>query len=222
METIGNRIKLIRQDLNLSQSKFAKRIGLQTPVAISKYELNQTTPDIYKVISICNISGVTFNWLLTGNGPKQKGEEITNNKGNNKVEIPQFDCLASAGAGDGDQVFDDAQVMGYVPFDKNFIVKDMGLNPDKLSVITAMGDSMEPAIKHGDWLLVDMRQQTNKRDAIYIINFDESFYAKRLQFTPQGVYIRSDNSAYKEIFISKESQESFNIIGRIVWIGKKL
>lgn len=68
--TLGERIKKIRKDKKINQSDFANKIGLESPMAISAYENNQTEPAISKLIKICEIGDISIDELLTGNPPK--------------------------------------------------------------------------------------------------------------------------------------------------------
>ena len=84
MDTLGKKIKFIRDKLGLNQSQLAKELGLESAMAISKYESDQREPDISKLIKLSEIGGVSLDWLLTGEGemtrqsekePLQVGEE---------------------------------------------------------------------------------------------------------------------------------------------------
>jgi phage repressor protein C with HTH and peptisase S24 domain len=98
----------------------------------------------------------------------------------------------------------------------------MNLEPGKLALISAIGDSMSPTIRDGDLLLVDMRQRQVGDDAIYIIRRDSSLVAKRFQRLFDGtVSIKSDNPIYKEEVVPKDAASELNLIGRVVWIGRK-
>ena len=62
-----NRIKKIRVDLNLSQTDFARQIGVSQQT-LSSLE-NDTRPVSERnIISICSVFGVDEHWLRTGEG----------------------------------------------------------------------------------------------------------------------------------------------------------
>lgn len=64
---IGNRIKKIRKELDLTQTEFAFRIGsLQN--TITRYENNQRSPSASVINNICKTFDVNEEWLRTGNG----------------------------------------------------------------------------------------------------------------------------------------------------------
>ena len=67
METLGDRIKQIRKFLKLNQDDFAKKIGIESAVAVSNYEKNQRTPDINKLLIISKLGKISLDELVTGN-----------------------------------------------------------------------------------------------------------------------------------------------------------
>lgn len=68
MDTLGKRIKFIREQLRLNQSELAKYLGLESPMAISKYESDQREPDIDKLVKLGKLGDLSLDWLLSGHG----------------------------------------------------------------------------------------------------------------------------------------------------------
>lgn len=62
-----NRIKKIRKELDLTQQKFADRLGVQRNT-IAMYEMGKTTPSEAIILSICREFNVNEEWLRTGQG----------------------------------------------------------------------------------------------------------------------------------------------------------
>lgn len=60
---LGRRISLYRQNKNMTQEELANRIGV-TPQALSKWERNQSLPDVSLLISLCNVLEVSADCLL--------------------------------------------------------------------------------------------------------------------------------------------------------------
>ena len=75
--TIGYRISVIRKDNNLSQEAFGTALGVSRQ-SISKWESDQSIPDVEKLITIGNIYGVSIGWILgTENEKTQKSGELS-------------------------------------------------------------------------------------------------------------------------------------------------
>lgn len=82
---------------------------------------------------------------------------------------------------------------------------------------------MEPTIRSGDLLLLDLAQDRLKDDAMYVFRGDDGLKAKRVQrLMDSRVVIHSDNAAYKEEIVSSDAAATLQIIGRVVWAGRKL
>ena len=72
---IGNRIKKIRKEFDLTQTEFAARIGsVQNTVA--RYESNQRNPSSSVITLICEKFGVREEWLRNGEGAMMKPEPV--------------------------------------------------------------------------------------------------------------------------------------------------
>lgn len=66
-----NRIRQIRKDVNMTQEKFAKRLGLKRQT-IATYETGRSEPMDNVIVSICREFNINENWLRTGKGDKSK------------------------------------------------------------------------------------------------------------------------------------------------------
>lgn len=66
-----DRIKKIRKEANLTQEKFAERLGLKRNT-IATYETGKSEPMDNIVLSICREFGINENWLRGGTGEMYK------------------------------------------------------------------------------------------------------------------------------------------------------
>ena len=57
------RLKEIREELNISQKEFAKKLNV-SPTNIYNYENGRTEPSIEILIQICNLLNVTADYLI--------------------------------------------------------------------------------------------------------------------------------------------------------------
>ncbi len=62
-----DRIKKIRKELDLTQQKFADRLGVQRNT-IAMYEMGKTAPSEAIILSICREFNVNEQWLRDGTG----------------------------------------------------------------------------------------------------------------------------------------------------------
>ena len=63
MQTFGQRLKNLRRDAGLSQSDLSDRIGVSIQ-SISKWENDNTMPDISQIVPLAAVLGVSTDWLL--------------------------------------------------------------------------------------------------------------------------------------------------------------
>ena len=83
MNTIGDIISRTRQNKNMTQEKFASRLGV-TPQAVSRWERGSSLPDISLVKGICEILSISANTLLS---IESEQKVIENNDINMENEI---------------------------------------------------------------------------------------------------------------------------------------
>ncbi len=131
------------------------------------------------------------------------------------VDIPRLALGASAGP--GAQV-DDMADQGRLRFSQRWL-RTLGLDPAHLSVIEVAGDSMEPALRDGDEILVD-RSLRGWRDGIHVVRIDDVLLVKRLEMGAAGmIRVISDNPAYAS---TERPRGDVAVIGRVVWKGGRI
>ena len=69
--TLGKRIAALRRDKGLKQDDLAQQLGV-TPQAVSKWENDQTCPDITLLPQLAQIRGVSVDELLSGKAPQEE------------------------------------------------------------------------------------------------------------------------------------------------------
>lgn len=89
-----DRLKELRKALNLTQQKFADKLGVKQNT-IAQYEMGRNDPSDAVIISICREFGVSENWLRNGEGemfiPMTLDEEIASFIGSIQADIePTF------------------------------------------------------------------------------------------------------------------------------------
>lgn len=67
MLNLGDRIKKVRKELDLTQQKFADQIGT-TQNALTGYETGRRNPSAAAINNICKTFNVSEKWLRTGEG----------------------------------------------------------------------------------------------------------------------------------------------------------
>ncbi len=237
-DNIGERIRHLRGRSRLTE--FATRFKIHKST-LTRYEKGETQPDASFLRQLCSEFGVSPAWLLLGEGPMRleqpsepspalpqagvtNGDEPTVYSGDELRQlgftlVPRYDIQVSLGP--GAQV-DSEQIVDHLAFKTSWLKNEMRLEPGKLALLSAVGDSMYPTIREEDLLLVDLRRREITEDAIYIIRRDSTLAAKRFQLLHDGtIKIKSDNRIYEEETIPREEAKNLNLVGRLVWIGRR-
>jgi phage repressor protein C with HTH and peptisase S24 domain len=135
------------------------------------------------------------------------------------VAVPRLTLGASAGPGslDGQE-----QRAGTLSFDQRWL-RDLGAQPEGLSIIRVDGESMAPTLGDGDEIMVDRSDGSDRlRDGIYVLRMSDVLMVKRVARGPRRdrFSVRSDNPLYPSW--DDVDPASVQIIGRVVWTGRRV
>ena len=133
-------------------------------------------------------------------------------------KVPKLAVAASAGFG---SFGDGEQLAGQVGFDEKWL-RQMGVDPARVALIRVEGDSMQPTLNDGDDIMVDAgATSTPLRDGVHVIRMDEMLMVKRLARGPAGrLSVLSDNPGYPDW--PDVAAKDVIVIGRVIWVGRKL
>ncbi|MCY1308700.1 putative HTH-type transcriptional regulator [compost metagenome] len=97
-------------------------------------------------------------------------------------------------------------------------MRKKGLELSQLAAIRVDGDSNEPILSDGDTVMIDLRRNETRGDAMYVIRIGEHLFAKRLQLQLDGGFqVISANPAYPPVHVPRDRLDDLVVIGRVVW-----
>ncbi len=167
-------------------------------------------------------SAVTY-WINNGvpDSIWKMAEEIANMASSEFVLVPRYNVEGSAGGG---ALVDQEEVLEYLSFRKEWIKNSLRIGESCLAVISVKGDSMEPRLRDGDVVLLDMSAKTVEDNAIYALQFNGGLSIKRVQrFMSGALKIISDNKVhYGTEELTPEQAADVKVVGRVVWAGGKV
>ncbi len=135
------------------------------------------------------------------------------------VAVPRLSLGASAGSGSLDE---DERAAGAMAFDAQWL-RQLGVRPQRVSIIRVDGESMAPTLSDGDDIMVDHDDGADRlRDGVYVLRLDGVLMVKRVAMGPRrGRFsVVSDNPHYPDW--SDIEPALVEIIGRVVWTGRRL
>lgn len=139
-------------------------------------------------------------------------------RGETYLPVPEYDIRAAAGAG---AFVEDGAPTTHQMFGQQWLASLTPSPLEALSIIRVAGDSMENTLRPGDQILVDRTAQRWRGDGIYVLLFDDVLQVKRIQRDRDGgLLILSDNPNYQAI--KPHKSDSVQIIGMVLWVGRKL
>lgn len=232
-----------------SQKEFAATIGVDKNTW-ARYERGERAPTA-EVLLALGRRGYNSNWILDGHGrplldddqidvhqemisavfldnidaQRRRQERIRSvakslaDFRDQVIPVPYYNVSASMGGGVTNH---SERVKEYWPFSHTWLAR-MGLAEHDLAVIDARGDSMTPTINDGDQLLVDLSRRDLAGDGIYALRIDGELFAKRLRRRiDRAVEVISDNPNYKPELLTPDSGLESEIVGKVVWYGKRV
>lgn len=152
-----------------------------------------------------------FDQPVTVDLPASNRDEVPNGY----IRLKLLDI--SAAAGNGKFNIDFPEYVRLIDVQENWARKHLGKNLQRISIITASGDSMYPTFADGDLLFVDKSIDFYDNEGVYVIATAGGVKVKRLQVLTNGdLKIISDNkSLYESEVLSKDSLNDIKICAKV-------
>lgn len=123
------------------------------------------------------------------------------------ISIP---VMAKASAGNGYLNFSNQPLY-------NKLIRKNGFH-EHCYLIEVSGNSMEPLIQDGAYVVVDPYQTDYIEGKVYVIKYADEVYIKRVILKPEAkvMILKSINPDYEDIYIPADQSDQIKIIGRAV------
>lgn len=210
MVTVGDRIRQVRQEQDVTQQELADYIGVSKQ-AVYKYENNIVTNiPTDKVDAIAKRLKVSPAYLM---GWEEKPEPKKPTIPPGFEPMPEMDMVPLVG-----------RIACGTPITAEQNVERMVCVPSKWHsafTLTCKGDSMEPRIHDGD--LVAIRKQPEVENGeIAAVRIGEEATLKHVYLHDNFIELRPENPAFNSIILSREDMNDVVIEGKAVGLCRDI
>jgi phage repressor protein C with HTH and peptisase S24 domain len=214
---LGKRLREARLLRDRSQDEVGRACGVSR-AAVAQWEKGTTAPTADKIEAICELLDIDPVWLLTGK--HSKGVKPSKEIGVAMVSVPEYDVRASAGGG---FMVDREKQKDVWPFSRRYIQDELRLTASSLVVLETIGDSMEPTLRSGDRVLVNMADKRASQPGIFVLWDGDGTVVKRIELVPNSKPIKLRRISDNPLHGSYEVLASDTVIvGRVVWFARRM
>lgn len=191
--TIGDRIRIKREEMGLSQEMLAYHLGLKDRSSIAKIEKSKDDVSLKNVERIAGVLQCSISYLMGWD------------------KLNQVPVLGRVTAGIPIEAIQD--IIDYEEVD------DRLASLGELFGLKIKGDSMTPRICDGDVVIVHRQSYAENGDTIIATLNGDDAVCKKLYIYGKTYLLRSTNPAYEDIDVSNRGD--FSIIGKVVELRAK-
>lgn len=209
--SFAERLANIFRERDITQQEAAQKVGVSRQ-AIARWLNGSSEPERDKIVALSEFLKLPPAYLMFGESGAFDSVELNDEM----ISIPVLDVQGGCWpAGRENSVV--SMVMLLKVAKEWVLSRCPSANLYKLHIINAFGDSMEPTIKEGDFIIVDTSKTTISADGIYAIQAGQDTFIKRIQRQIDGsVLLLSDNPHYQPFQVPAEDRDNMRIVGKCI------
>jgi phage repressor protein C with HTH and peptisase S24 domain len=205
-----------------SADRLARTTGV-SPSAFRKWLRGEAEPNRERLVALAQAAGVSVGWLAGGEGQEPR---LVSPGGRSRpasaepvldrdyVLLPRRPEAAAAGP----ETPPPPSAVEFIALRHEWVRSKFGIEPDRLLIETAVGESMLPGIQNGDLLLVDASENRFRSFGVYVLEIAGERLVKRVQPKLDGsLALISDNPAYETEHVPPAQASDLNVVGRVLW-----
>lgn len=218
---IGMKLKLERKRLGLTQKDLGERLGVGQSTVSDLENGGLSSWHIHRD-ALARIFSRPRSFFEPGEGESSDEPENIDINADmpDAVAIPEYDVRLSAGGG---FAVDRESIRRHWSLPRFLVVERLGLTPNAATVQEVIGDSMEPTLSSGDYVLIDLADQRLGLPGIFAVWDGDALVCKRLEripgSEPSEVRLKSDNPLHGEYHVA---EERVKVIGRVRWVTRRM
>ena len=203
--TLGKRIVAFREAMNLNQTEFAQKTGINRSV-LNRIEQNTRPVRTDELASMAKVLNVTMD-KLAGLSPDLPSGIYNFNESN---YIP---VIGSVRCGVGGLAYE--YIDEYITIDDKY-------RPDEIVAFRAVGDSMDgDEIHDGNICLVRRQDDVESGDIAVVVIDGEEGTLKRVRKQQGVIILEASNPAYPPRVFVGEDANKVRIVGRVIEVRHK-
>ena len=217
--TIGERIKEIRNKLDMSQVDFATKINVSKQT-LYKYENNLITNiPSDKIEAVAKLGHVSPAYLMGWHIPETSTLSDKNIENGTTTKSPskgvKINVLGRVAAGLPIEAVENI-------IDTEEISEEMAKTGDFFGLLIK-GDSMTPSICNGDIVIVRQQDDAENNEVVIATINGTDAVCKRLRKYKDGIELLSNNPSYEPLNFSNEeiADKPVKILGKVVELRRK-
>ena len=188
--TLGEKVKLKREELNLSQEELAEKMNYKSKTSIHKIEVGITDLPLSKVKELAAVLNTTPAYLMGWEDKKEKENINIDTINTDYIMIPLYESI-SAGYGASNSEF-----IEMIP------VFGLKKNGTTYFAVKVEGDSMEPKIPNGSTIIIKKDIQIESGE-IGAFNLNDENFVKQKKLVKDRLILHSFNLAYEDKVVNE-------------------
>lgn len=210
MLKVGERIRIKREELGITQDELAQLTGYKSRSSINKIEKGGNDLPQSKIVAFAKALKTTPSYLMGWEDDKP-ADTLTVLPAEKIHMIPVFGSVA-AGFG----AYASSDIIEYIPL---YIENDCDV--ENTICITVKGQSMYPKIEEGDRIVV-RRQDSVDNGRIAVVMIGDEAVVKRVECEKNKLTLISINPEYPPRVIEGKDLEDVRIVGLVQEVMKRL
>lgn len=208
-QDVGARLKTIRRELRLTQTRFAETVGGCSQAFLSQVESGKHGPSTPLLAGLARL-GFSVDWLMSGDGQMRPEPGAPTDRVCERpllYGLKEIPLVGEIAAGLGKSIPDDDIERSLPMF--------LGQHTDcQCFASKVTGKSMDPLFRAGDIVVIDKTCPVTDND-IAVVCADDQVMLKRVSMDGDSVYLLSVNTNVPPIRISRSS-DSARIVGKVI------
>lgn len=210
MDTLNITVKKLRESRNMSMEELANKAGVSKGIIgeIERDKTKSTLKTLDKIAKALELTTEEKN-RLDNAFMGRKILPISNTRPLTEDDFIEMPVRAKASAGNG-----------YINFEETLYTKLIrrGSFCQDCYLIEVAGNSMEPLIADGAFVIVDPHQTEYIANKIYVVKIGEETFVKRILIKEEAqvMILKSINPNYDDVYVAGKELENVKLLGRAI------